>query len=135
MALIQESIRRAAGIVGRTLIETVYPKTCAGCGMRGRWLCPMCESETLVLDLPGGCRRCGEPFYGASCGCGDLPAVIDVARAVAVYDGWVSAAVKWMKYDHEPDRAWHLTSFLPPLMPAFGHVDAIVPVPLHPSKE
>jgi ComF family protein len=95
----------------------------------------MCTAETLPLDLPGGCRRCGEPFHGTRCGCGDLPAVIDVARAVAVYDGWVSAAVKRMKYDHEPDRARHLASFLSPLMPAFGHVDALVPVPLHPSKE
>ena len=135
MALMNGSIRRAAGIVGRALIDTVYPRTCAGCGMRGVWLCDMCASETLLLDLPGTCRRCGEPFHEAMCGCGDLPAVIDVARAAAVYDGWASAAVKRMKYDREPDRARHLASFLAPLVPAFGHVDALVPVPLHPSKE
>ena len=135
MALIQGSIRRAAGTVGRALLETVYPKTCAGCGMRGMWLCDMCRSETLALDLPGGCRRCGEPFYGPACGCGDLPAVIDMARAAAVYDGWASSAVKRLKYEREPDRARHLASFLAPLLPSFGHVDALVPVPLHPSKE
>lgn len=135
MALLQGSIRRAASVVGRALVETVYPKTCAGCGMRGMWLCEVCRSETLVLDLPGCCRRCGEPFYEASCGCGDLPAMIDMARAVAVYDGWVSAAVKRLKYDHEPDRAGQLAAFLIPLMPVFGHIDGLVPVPLHPLKE
>lgn len=133
--MIHGSIRRAAGIVGRALVDTVYPKTCAGCGMRGMWLCEMCASETLALDLPGACRRCGEPFHASRCGCGDLPAVIDTARAAAVYDGWVSAAVQRLKYHREPDRARHLATFLLPLLPAFGRVDALVPVPLHPSKE
>jgi ComF family protein len=95
----------------------------------------VCAAETLTLDLPGACRRCGEPFHESRCGCGDLPAVIDIARSAAVYDGWVSAAVQRLKYDREPDRARHLASFLLPLLPAFGLVDALVPVPLHPSKE
>lgn len=129
------SIRRAASIVGRALIDTVYPKTCAGCGMRGMWLCDVCESETLTLNLPGGCPRCGRPFFHGRCRCADLPAVIDVARSVAVYDGWVAAAIKRFKYDREPDRARHLATYLTRLLPEFGHVDALVPVPLHPSKE
>ena len=35
-------------MLGRALVDTVYPKTCAGCGMRGMWLCDLCEEETLV---------------------------------------------------------------------------------------
>lgn len=135
MALMNGSIRRAARVVGRALVDTVYPKTCAGCGMRGMWLCDMCLSETLALDLPGGCRRCGEPYFGATCGCADLPPIVDIARSAAAYDGWVAAAVKRLKYEREPDRASHLAALLLPLLPAFGNIDAFVPVPLHPSKE
>lgn len=135
MALMNGSIRRAASAVGRVLVDTVYPRTCAGCGMRGMWLCDVCLSETLTLDLPGGCNRCGEPLFGSSCGCADLPAIVDIARAAAVYDGWVSAAVKRLKYDREPDRAVHLVDFLFPMLAAFGHIDALVPVPLHLSRE
>lgn len=135
MMLMKGSIRRAVSVVGRVLVDTVYPKTCSGCGMRGMWLCDVCRSETLALDLPGDCPRCGEPFFGSSCGCRDLPAVIDLARAAAVYDGWVAGAVKRLKYDREPERARHLATFLVPLLPAFGHIDALVPVPLHSTKE
>lgn len=103
--------------------------------MRGMWLCDLCERETLSLAVPGTCVRCGEMPFSGRCGCADLPAVIDRARAFAAYDGWVSAAVKRMKYDREPDRARHLAAFLVPLLAEFGGVDALVPVPLHDSKE
>lgn len=121
--------------MGRAVVDTVYPMTCAGCGMRGMWLCDICERETLALGLPGTCSRCGEPPFGGLCGCRDLPPTIDRARAFAAYDGWVSAAVKRMKYDREPDRARHLAGFLVPLLADLGSVDALVPVPLHPAKE
>lgn len=135
MSSLQASIRRAAGIAGRAVIDAVYPKTCAGCGMRGMWLCELCERETLRLAVPGTCRRCGEVPFAGRCGCADLPASIDVARGFAAYEGWAAAAVKRLKYDREPDRAGHLAQFLLPLLRDFGHVDALVPVPLHPGKE
>ncbi len=121
--------------MGRAIVDTVYPKTCAGCGMRGMWLCDICEQETLDLTMAGTCVRCGEPPYEGRCGCPDLPAVIDCARAFAAYEGWVSAAVKRMKYEREPDRARHLATFLTPHLAEFGVVDGLVPVPLHPTKE
>ncbi len=121
--------------MGRIAVDTVYPKTCAGCGMRGMWLCDICERETLAMSAIATCIRCGEPPYEGRCGCGDLPAVIDCARAFGAYEGWVSAAVKRMKYDREPDRARHLAAFLTPLLADFGTVDGLVPVPLHPTKE
>lgn len=121
--------------MGRTVVDTIYPKTCAGCGMRGMWLCDLCERETLSLDIPGGCRRCGEPLFEGRCGCADLPSAIECARAFAAYEGWVSAAVKRMKYEREPDRARHLATCLAPLLADLGPVDALVPVPLHSSKE
>lgn len=135
MSSVKESIRRAAAFAGRAVVDAVYPKTCAGCGMRGMWLCDLCEQETLHLDLPGICARCGKLPIQSRCGCADLPAVVDIARGYAAYHGWVSTAVKRLKYDREPDRARHLAGFLEPLLAQFGTVDALVPVPLHPRKE
>jgi ComF family protein len=40
-----------------------------------------------------------------------------------------------MKYMGEPDRASHLASLMLPVLAGFGQVDALVPVPLHPSKQ
>lgn len=135
MSSLQESIRRAADVVGRAVVDAIYPKTCAGCGMRGMWLCDLCELETLHFAIAGTCHRCGERPFEGRCGCGDLPSVVDMARAFGAYDGWVSAAVKRLKYDREPDRARHLAGFLEPLLVEFGVIDALVPVPLHPRKE
>jgi predicted amidophosphoribosyltransferase len=42
------------------VVETVYPKTCAGCGMRGTWLCRDCLALVPPLDT-GICFRCGAP--------------------------------------------------------------------------
>jgi ComF family protein len=103
--------------------------------MRGFWLCEYCEEATLPLDLPGMCARCGEPTVHHQCGCGDLPGVIRRARAFAVYDGWVAASVRRVKYEGEPDRARHLAELMAPSLGTFGHVDGLVPVPLHPAKQ
>lgn len=135
MALIHASIRRAAGLVGRAIVDTVYPRICAGCGMRGYWLCEYCEEETLLLNLPDACGRCGEPVLDSGCGCRDLPQVITRARAIAVYDGWAANAVRRTKYDGEWDRAGHLGSLMIDALGAFGPVDGLVPVPLHPSRQ
>lgn len=122
--------------MGRAVVDTVYPMTCAGCGMRGMWLCDLCARETLALgSIQGTCSRCGEPPFDGLCGCRDLPATIDRARAFAAYDGWVSSAVKRMKYDREPDRARHLAGFLVPILADLGPIDGLVPVPLHPTRE
>jgi competence protein ComFC len=134
MALVKASIRRAARYVGRGIAETLYPKTCAGCGMRGMWLCEMCEEDTLLLGLSGSCPRCGEPLMRSRCGCADLTADIVQARAVAVYDGWAATAVRRVKYDNEPDRARHLAAMMQRVLATLGPVDGLVPVPLHPAK-
>lgn len=121
--------------MGRLLVETVYPKTCAGCGLRGSWLCEVCDEDTLSLDVPGMCGRCGVMPIDGRCACRDLPSTIAVARSVAVYDGWVARAIHRVKYEGEPDRARHLAERMAPVLTSLGRVDALVPVPLHPRKE
>jgi ComF family protein len=116
------------------LVEVVYPKTCAGCGRRGTWLCERCEAAVRRLDH-GICYRCGSPVQDMCLSCAQLDPAISLARAAYPYTGWVPAAVKGFKYGDEWDRGPDLAERMIPLLPTFGAVDVVVPVPLHPAKE
>lgn len=130
------SIRRMAQLVVAATIETVYPRVCAGCGMRGTWLCRYCESTTPHASQPISCSRCGVPALGHRCACSTLDALIARCRSAFVYDGWVATAVKALKYHGEWARAEHLAQFLVPELESFGPITGIIPVPLqHPSRE
>lgn len=122
-------------MVMATMVEVVYPKVCAGCGMRGVWLCNYCEATVPSCNVPISCPRCGVPTLRNRCGCADLDPLIERARAAHVYDGWVATAVKRLKYQGESSRAEHLALHMAPLTPAFGQVDRLIPVPLHPTRE
>ena len=115
------------------LVETVYPKTCAGCGLRGTWLCDPCEGSVPRLDT-GICFRCGGPVQATCRSCVQLDRSIRLARAAYPYMGWVSNALRSFKYTDEWSRADHLASMIVPSLNVFGEIDAIVPVPLHASK-
>ena len=121
--------------VVRAVREVVYPRTCAGCGMRGTWLCELCDGSVPALDGDGLCPRCGVPRVDTRCGCPDLAPVLDRVRSAFPYDGWAARAVRRLKYAGEPDRARHLASYMTRHLAAFGPLDAIIPVPLHPSRE
>lgn len=129
------SIRRIGCRVMRQVVETVYPRTCAGCGMRGMWLCDYCETTVPPVPLPISCLRCGVPSIASGCICDRLDPLIMRARSALVYDGWAANAVKQMKYHSEPARAEHLAAMMTPLLEEFGPVDGLVPVPLHASRE
>lgn len=116
------------------LVEVVYPKTCAGCGRRGTWLCERCERQVRRLDR-GICYRCGSPVRDACLHCAQLDPAISLARAAYPYTGWVPDAVKAFKYANEWDRGPDLAARMKPSLGVFGHVDVVVPVPLHPAKE
>lgn len=129
------SIRRMAHGVLRSVVETIYPKICSGCGLRGDWLCEFCEGTVPSANLTISCRRCGVPQLDHRCGCAQLDPVIDIARSAFVYDGWASEAVKRLKYHGELARAEHLGPLMMPLLSAFGKIDGLIPVPLHSGKE
>lgn len=129
------SIRRIGRMALATVVEAVYPKICAGCGMRGVWLCNYCQLTVPSCNLPISCSRCGVPTLRGGCGCADLDPLIACARSAFVYNGWTATAVKRLKYQGESSRAEHLALHMAPLLSAFGHVEALIPVPLHASKE
>jgi len=129
------SIRRMGRSVFSAIVETVYPKVCAGCGMRGAWLCPYCEDTVSRATQAVSCRRCGEPMLDSRCGCVDLAPLIFRARSAFIYDGWAATAVRSVKYHHEPARSEHLARFMHQELGTFGALDGLIPVPLHPTRE
>lgn len=129
------SIRCVLRRIGHAAVEVVYPKVCAGCGMRGMWLCEFCEPAVPPLRAVPCCQRCGVPRLRARCWCRELAPAIDRARSAYPYDGWAAASVRRLKYEDEPARAEHLAALMAPHLAAFGPIDAFVPVPLHRSRE
>lgn len=115
-------------------IETVYPKTCAGCGIRGTWLCKVCAEKVILLSRAPCCERCSQLRINGQCGCLNLHPNILHARSCLPYMLWVAKAIKQMKYDDEPARAEHLAGYLAATVADLGPVDGLVPVPLHADK-
>lgn len=129
------TIRRIGRSVFSAIVETVYPKVCAGCGMRGAWLCPYCEDTVSRATQAVSCSRCGVPMVDSRCNCVDLDPVIYRARSAFVYDGWAAKAVQSVKYQLEPARSEHLALFMQSELGTFGALDGLIPVPLHPTRE
>ena len=116
------------------LVDTLYPRRCAGCGRRGRWVCVAC-AMALPLAAPPWCRRCGEPEATGLCRCDDLPPALSALRAGGPFDGWLRSAILNFKYHDEWGRAEHLGDLVAAALVDLGPVDALVPVPLHPSRQ
>ncbi len=120
-------------MVTRALIETLYPKVCPGCGLRGVWLCKGCDDRVPPLRRQI-CDRCGSPEQHHYTSCADLDPLIVRARSAYPYTGWVPGAIRRFKYDAEFTRGNDLGERLSDTIRQFAHVDALVPVPLHRSR-
>jgi competence protein ComFC len=124
-----DSFRRAAELA----VDLVYPKRCAGCSRRGSWLCNDCDYALPRFSAPW-CERCGVPATYPRCKCPSTPINPERIRSVGPFDGWLREAIVLFKYHGEWARATHLGV---PLAATIGHlqqIDALVPVPLHPSR-
>ncbi len=104
---------------------------CGGCGQTLAALLARCGPGAAV------CPRCGKPGEAWYCaGCRERPPAFALARAAAPYSGPVQEAVLRLKFG----RATWLADFLGPFLAgvvargAFGPVDCLVPVPLHPAR-
>ncbi len=115
-------------------IDTIYPKTCAGCGLRGTWVCDICEPQVMALSRLPGCERCGMPHASRACRCRNMHPNIHHARSCFPYTLWVANAVRQLKYHDESSRAEHLAEFLKGTVADLGNADGLVPVPLHARK-
>jgi ComF family protein len=139
-------ILEVASRTGDALVSLFFPPHCASCGAdtsRGVHVCAECQARARPIEPPF-CHRCSEPFDGAIDGefecanCGDRTLHFDCAVAPYLSRGIVREFIHRFKYDHErflrrPLGAWLADGLTDPRLqdPPF---DAIVPVPLHPTR-
>jgi competence protein ComFC len=82
----------------RSVLDTIFPLRCAGCG-DGPWpFCHPCLATVVPLGPPG-CRRCGRPWEHELTRCRDCPPrTVDLARAPFLYAGAVRRALQRLKF-------------------------------------
>jgi ComF family protein len=128
-SMIINSFRYAAEFA----VDLVYPKRCAGCGLRGSWLCVDCCAALPLFTAPW-CDRCGVPASYSHCECSSTPENLEQVRSVGPFDGWLRGAVVQFKYHGEWARAAHLGEPLAAAVADMRLADALVPVPLHAAR-
>lgn len=114
--------------------EFLWPRRCAGCGIRDTWLCDACVLDPAPWS-PEWCVRCGVPVAYGGCQCNEIPAAIDAARSIGWHEGWIRSAVQLLKYSNERARAAPLGTMMAEAIQDLPRPDFVVPVPLHPRRE
>ena len=131
---------------GEALVSLFFPPHCAGCGkdtIAGVHLCEACSAQARRIEAPF-CERCSEPFDGSitdtfgCANCGDRQLHFECAVAPYLSRGVVREFIHRFKYDHErflrlPLGAWLADALSDPRLNG-RPFDAIVPVPLHPTR-
>lgn len=130
--------------VGRSLIDTFLPQTCAVCGtwVTGRGLaCEECHTTILTRLAQPYCPRCGRTLPGVSihedacarCRTEHFWNVAGVAR-VGTYDPALRPLVLGLKYRGRERNAVYLADLLAAALgpqPWAHSLEALVPVPMH----
>ena len=121
------------------LLDLLFPPRCVACGARGAVLCGECHAR-IQPPTPPRCPRCGAPLPGdglrcAICAAGHGPQALDRLIAASIYAGAARKVVLALKFEGQRRAAGPLGELLAEAVREVGeHPDAIVPVPLHPSR-
>ena len=126
--------RQTARRLLTSVIEVAYPPRCAGCGLRGCWVCAECLAATPLFDEPR-CPTCSLPQAGTICDCRELPDRIDRLWVAGPYDGWLRPAIHSFKFAGETARASHFAALMANACARMGPDVALAPVPLHPRRK
>jgi ComF family protein len=132
--------------LGLNLLEFFLPRLCLFCGAgvgeeAAQAICPECEAQIEWVASPL-CPCCGVVFAARDggdrlCGiCTTEPPPFARARAAAIYDGPVAAAVKRFKFGRRMAYLPLMQSWLqaPPGRELAAAADLVAPVPLHPRR-
>jgi ComF family protein len=132
--------------LGLTVLEFFLPRLCLFCqaavGEEAPVaVCPECESQIEWVESPL-CTCCGRMFAEADGGdrlCGDCqtdPPPFDRARAAALYDGPVAAAITGFKFGRRMACLPVMQHWLrrPRCLELVAAADLLAPVPLHPKR-
>ena len=80
------------------MLDLLFPKRCAGCGVGPRPFCDECR-RTVVSIEPPLCARCGAPTEFAKDHCADCPPPpLVTVRAPFLFEGAVRRAVHRLKF-------------------------------------
>lgn len=132
-------------------LDLVFPRTCASCARvliepDGAHLCGRCRGELPLIDPQNACRRCGLPLGPFSVdhennfceGCQTLRfAGFRRAIAAGTYEGSLRNAICRFKYGRRPYLSRMLGELLAERLERELkeiHLDAVISVPLHPSR-
>ena len=128
-------------------LDLLFPPHCAACQSLGAWLCADCLDKIEAIEPPV-CEHCGVPLPGAQPGsdgvaicarCQISPLQLDGHRAYAVHGGPLRKAIHRFKYEDLRGLAPLLGQLMADgwnrLSPRDLNLDAIVPVPLHRSRQ
>lgn len=126
--------RRCLQRIGQSLIDVAYPPRCAGCGLRGCWVCDECLAATPLFGTPR-CPVCSMPETGRPCDCAPLPNGLDRIWIAGPYEGWLRAAIYAFKFNGETARATYLAGLLAEGCAELGGGAALASVPLHPKRK
>ena len=125
-------LTRAAG----PLLDLIFPRTCAGCGREGGYLCDECEAAVPRLEPPQ-CSLCSAPSRSPLCvWCRSANQPFDGITAPFRWTGVVQEMVYALKYRNVRASAPRLAELMSAhFMARSTSADVLVPVPLHPSRE
>lgn len=139
--LIRERIKKT----GEVLLGLLYPRTCPVCtqvvSKKEGYICKSCEKRLIKIKNPR-CKKCGKPLedyrkeYCKDCERGNH--VYQEGRAVWVYNKELRESIYRFKYSNKREYAdYYVSSMVKGYTPwiASLHLDGIIPVPLHKSKQ
>lgn len=127
------------------LISLFFPEKCPFCRSLSKieegeiaGLCPACTEDIQWIKTPF-CLRCGRPFPEGSTGdfCSDClqqKVAFDWGRAAVAYQGVMAKAIQRFKYQGDIRLAGPLSRFWNKMDLKDISFEAIVPVPLHPTR-
>jgi ComF family protein len=109
-------------------------------GLLAVFLAPRCAACRAPLDEPtrgAVCHRCWRAIVPPTpLGCDSLPPHIHLATSIGPYDDTLKAIVHALKYDPRSTLARRLAAGMREAgAPVLAGADAVVPVPLHASRE
>jgi ComF family protein len=131
----------------RAIVSLVYPPTCTICSASvgiGKYLCAECEAKVSRI-VPPFCAKCSEPFDGAitteffCANCAHRKLYFDAAVSAYRSRGIARQVMLNFKYGRQIHlrhlvAGWLLAAFDDPRLRQ-RRFDAVVPVPLHPTRE
>ncbi|MHB0856540.1 MAG: double zinc ribbon domain-containing protein [Anaerolineae bacterium] len=119
------------------MLDLLFPPHCVACHHAGAWLCPDCLAMVHLIRPPM-CDHCGAPRAVAGCcrACRQSASHLNGVRSAALHLAPLDEAVHALKYEGVRVLADPLAALMAACWQAHAQpVDAIVPLPLHPTRE